>query len=174
MEYRRLKRYEIIRLAEIDRSEVIEKIYYLKDNQLILEKEYYDMKGFPPGELDEIIKRQYKIYDNGGLIYGAFYDDKLIGVASLENKFRGKNEDYMKMDILFISKDYRGQGIAKKLVEATKTEAISKGARKIYVSATPSENTVNFYLKVGCKLTTELDEELYDLEPEDIHLELVL
>lgn len=174
MDYRELNREEIIKLVEIDRSEVIENIYYLRDNQLELEKEYYDMKSFPPGELDEIIERQYKIHDNKGIIYGVFNGDKLIGVTSLENKLRGKNNIYMKMDIIFVSKDYRGQGIAKKLVQIIKKEAKDRGAKKMYISATPSENTVNFYINVGCQLTAELDHELYKLEPEDIHLELIL
>jgi hypothetical protein len=41
----------------------------------------------------------------------------------------------------------------------------------MYISATPSENTVNFYQYLGCVLTEEVDAELFELEPEDIHLE---
>ena len=48
------------------------------------------------------------------------------------------------------------------------------GARRLYVSATPSENTVGFYLRRGCRLAAEIDEALFALEPEDNHLELDL
>ena len=48
------------------------------------------------------------------------------------------------------------------------------GAKKLYISATPSENTVNFYLHLGCVLAKEMDPELFELEPEDIHLEYAL
>jgi hypothetical protein len=44
----------------------------------------------------------------------------------------------------------------------------------MYISATPSEHTVNFYLALGCQLAAEPDSELLELEPEDIHLELLL
>ena len=48
------------------------------------------------------------------------------------------------------------------------------GARRLYISATPSENTVNFYIRLGCFVTDEPDAELFAFEPEDIHLERVL
>jgi hypothetical protein len=41
----------------------------------------------------------------------------------------------------------------------------------LYISATPSENTINFYLRSGCRVTAQLDPELFALEPKDIHLE---
>jgi hypothetical protein len=45
------------------------------------------------------------------------------------------------------------------------------GARRLYISATPSENTVRFYLRRGCRVTDDVDAALFALEPEDIHLE---
>ena len=48
--------------------------------------------------------------------------------------------------------------------------ARERGARLLYVSATPTENTVNFYLRRGCILATPPDPELLALEPDDIHL----
>ena len=47
-------------------------------------------------------------------------------------------------------------------------------ARKLYISATPSENTINFYLNIGCIITREVDQALFELEPEDIHLEYLI
>ncbi len=39
------------------------------------------------------------------------------------------------------------------------------------VSATPSLNTVRFYLQRGFEPTAEPLPELYELEPEDVHLQ---
>jgi hypothetical protein len=50
-------------------------------------------------------------------------------------------------------------------------EAKQRGAKRMYISATPSEHTINFYLRLGCKVAPEPDPELFELEPEDIHLE---
>ncbi len=44
----------------------------------------------------------------------------------------------------------------------------------MYISVTPSENTVSFYIYLGCVLATEIDQELFALEPEDIHIKYVL
>jgi hypothetical protein len=48
------------------------------------------------------------------------------------------------------------------------------GARRLYISATPSENTVGFYTHLGCVITREVDPALFELEPEDIHLEYAI
>jgi len=52
-----------------------------------------------------------------------------------------------------------------------KATAREQGAKQLYISATPSENTVNFYLRLGCRVTAQPDPELLELEPKDIHLE---
>ena len=45
---------------------------------------------------------------------------------------------------------------------------------KLYIAATPSENTVNFFMRLGCDLAAEINQELFAFEPEDIHLEFNL
>ena len=105
---------------------------------------------------------------------GAFAQEQLVGVASLENKNRGSNGQYRKLDLLYVSRAFRGQGIAKQLLDWSKKQAQSWGASKLYISATPSENTVDFYLSQEARLVEELDSELYAFEPEDIHLEIPL
>jgi hypothetical protein len=44
------------------------------------------------------------------------------------------------------------------------------GAKKLYISATPSEHTVNYAMRLGSLLASEIDPELFTLEPEDIRL----
>lgn len=60
------------------------------------------------------------------------------------------------------------------LFEVAATKARELGARLLYVSATPSEHTIHFYLSLGCQVTEDVDWALYELEPEDIHLEFTL
>ena len=45
--------------------------------------------------------------------------------------------------------------------------------KKLYVSATPSKNTVDFYRGVGFDLTTPI-KELFEAEPKDIHMGMKL
>lgn len=55
-----------------------------------------------------------------------------------------------------------------------KERAKELGAKKLYISATPSKNTVDFYMHLGCKLASEINTDLYQLEPYDIHLEMIV
>ena len=103
---------------------------------------------------------------------GAFDQHKLVGVASVENEVRGKTAAYNNLDILYVSSGYRGKNIGKNLLLFSKTQAKLFGADKLYLSATPTQHTVEFYLKNGAELAREVDPQLLEQEPEDIHLEL--
>jgi hypothetical protein len=57
------------------------------------------------------------------------------------------------------------------MYRAAQAHARDLGARFLYVSATPSQATIHFYLGLGCVPTAHPDPALLALEPEDIHLE---
>jgi len=174
MIYRNLEREELDRLKEVDRSEVIEHIYYFRKGRLELEKEHWEVQGWEPEHYQSCVKALQHTYDSGGFIFGAFEEENLVGVASLEKDLIGTDKSYLKLDKLYVSSACRKLGIGKQLMEIAAAKAKELGAKKLYVSATPSENTVGFYMGIGCRLTEELIPELFELEPEDIHLELVL
>ncbi len=62
-------------------------------------------------------------------------------------------------------------GIGKALFSAAAGEAARRGAKKLYISASPSEQTVNVYVGLGCIPTSSPDPDLLRLGPNDIHLE---
>jgi len=64
--------------------------------------------------------------------------------------------------------------LGRRLFEMAKVEANQREAKRLYISATPSEHTINFYLRLGCTVTRQPDPELFMLEPEDIHLEYAI
>ena len=168
---RLLLRDEIENVWTIDRGEVIDNIYYLEDGELVLKPEPYDVKGWPPGEAEKYTPLLIDCYDRGGWFYGLFDGSVLAGVAILESKPIGHSLDQLQLKFLHISRAYRGQGLGRQLFECARAKASEMGAKRLYISATPSENTVDFYLSFGCTLAGELDPELFALEPEDIHLE---
>ena len=129
------------------------------------------MQGWPPGEAEKYTPILLDCFDRGGWFYGLFDDSRLIGVVILERKFIGKNKDQLQLKLLHVSRNYRNRGLGKQLFELAKATARERGARRMYISATPAENTINFYLRLGCVATGELDPELFELEPDDIHLE---
>jgi len=69
-----------------------------------------------------------------------------------------------------VSHDHRNQGLGRLLFEQAVERARAMGASRLYISATPSENTVDVYLHLGCVVANELDDELFELELEDIHM----
>ncbi|MCL4299704.1 MAG: GNAT family N-acetyltransferase [Anaerolineae bacterium] len=170
---RTLSRAEIELIWTIDRSEVIENIYYLQEGGLALQPEHYDVPGWPPGEAETYTPLLNACYDRGGVFSGVFAGARLIGVAVVDTRFIGPNRDLLQLKFLHVSRDYRRHGVGTYLFEQAKAAAAERRARGLYISATPSENTVNFYRRLGCRVIAEPDPELFALEPEDIHLECI-
>ena len=171
---RLLQRDEIPLIWQIDRREVIHNIYHLRDGELVLVPEFFDMQGWPPGEAEHYTPILMDCFDRGGTFWGAFEDGKLVGTAILESKWIGSKSDTLQLKFLHVSRGQRKQGLSTKLFQLAVEHARSLGAKKLYISATPSENTINYYMRLGCVLATEIDSELFALEPEDIHLEYLI
>jgi len=169
IEMRELTRREIAEVWSIDRSEVIEGIYHLEGGALVLRREHIEVSGWPPGEAEKYTPILLDCFDHGGWFNGAFDGAQLVGVAVLESRVIGDGR--LQLKFLHVSHAYRGRGLGARLFELARTTARKRGGRRLYVSATPSENTVDFYTRLGCVVATEPDPELFELEPEDIHLE---
>lgn len=175
MEIRQLERREIGAIWAIDRAEVVERVYYYREGgELLLKPERHDIGGWPPGEAERYGPILLDCFDRGGSFYGAFEGERLIGAAVLESRFIGRARDQLQLKFLHVSRRYRQAGLGCRLFEKAVARASALGARRLYISSTPSENTVRFYLRRGCRVTDEVDAALYRLEPDDIHLELEL
>jgi predicted N-acetyltransferase YhbS len=173
MKTRLLQREEIPLIWQIDRREIVENIYVLRSGELVLKPDYFEIRKWPPDEEELYTPILLDCYDRGGTFWGAFEKDILVGTAVLESKFIGSRKDMLQLKFLHVSHDYRKQGIASTLFKLAVEKARPLGAKKLYISATPSEHTVNYYMQLGCVLATEIDPELFSLEAEDIHLEYV-
>jgi predicted N-acetyltransferase YhbS len=168
---RQLERHEIADIWSIDRAEVIERIYVHAGDSLVLEERHFDMQGWPPGEPEQYRPILLDCLDHGGTVCGAFEAETLIGVMVLESRFIGRERDQLQLKFLHVSRRHRRTGLGRKLFEVAVAKARELGARRLYISSTPSENTVRFYLRRGCRVTEDVDAALFQLEPEDIHLE---
>jgi predicted N-acetyltransferase YhbS len=99
-----------------------------------------------------------------------FREDQIVGVAVVDTVPIGRERNHLQLKYLYVSRDCRRQGVGTRLFEEAKAFARSRSARFLYISATPTDNTVDFYLRRGCRLAATPDPELFALEPEDIHL----
>ena len=171
MQIRELERHEIRDIWSIDRAEVVDRVYYREGNELVLKSEHHDVKGWPPGELELYGPILLDCFDHGGTVAGAFDGKILIGASVLERRFIGREKDQLQLKFLHVSRRHRGTGLGCRLFDRAVAKARELGARRLYISATPSENTVHFYLRRGCRVTDGIDAALFKLEPDDIHLE---
>lgn len=168
MEFKWLVRDELSQLKDIDRKEFVGEVYYVRNQTLQLVKEYYDIEGWLESELTIYVQRLESLFDRDGIIIGAYEEDVLVGLVSLESYLiDGKT---MKLDMLYVSHDYRGKGLGRRLIDIISQEATELGAKELYISATPVRNTVDFYLRLGAELANPPDIYLFELEPLDIHL----
>jgi predicted N-acetyltransferase YhbS len=172
MRIRRLERHEIPDIWSIDRAEVVDGVYRRDGGELALEPEHHDVPGWPPGEPERYGPILLDCFDRGGTFYGAFDGEALIGAMGLESHFIGREKDQLQLKFLQVGRPHRRKGLGRALFERAVARATELGARRRYVSSTPSENTVRFYLRRGCRPADEVDPALFELEPRDIHLEL--
>lgn len=170
MELRRMSRAEVELVWTIDRRERIDTIYRVEDGRLVVVRDQpFEVPGWPPGEAEKYTPLLYACFDRGGIFTGLFDGDRLAGVAVLDSVWRGPNRDLLQLEFLHVSRDYRDQGIGQRLFEHARSQARARGARGLYISATPSRHTVRFYQRMGCVITPTPDPELFALEPDDIH-----
>ena len=171
MRIRELDRAQVSEVWSIDRAEVVDRVYRHEGDELVLKPEHCDIKGWPPGEPESYGPILLDCFDRGGTFYGAFDGETLVGTSVLESHFIGPARDQLQLKFLHVSRRHRQTGLGRTLFEKAVARARELGARRLYISATPSENTVHFYLNRGCRVTDEVDAALFKLEPEDIHLE---
>lgn len=167
---RLLRRDEVALVWGIDRREVIEEIYSLKDGELVLRPEFYDMSGWPEGEAEHYTPILLDCFDRGGWFLGLFDQGRLIGAVVVDSRRFGPAGEWLQLTFLHLSHAYRRRGLGAHLFRLAVARARQVGAGALYVSATPSRNTVDFYMRLGCRLCEQLDETLYRREPDDIHL----
>lgn len=171
LEFRDLERGEIDRIWTIDRREHIANSYRLVDGRLQLEAIDVDVPGWPPDDVAKTTPLLYEMFDRGARFFAAFDGEQLAGVSGLDTLPRGESGDLLQLEPLHVGRDYRGQGLGWQLMQQARAAARDLGARGLYISATPSENTIRFYQRCGATVLAVPDPELFAKEPEDIHLE---
>ena len=169
---RELPHKDISRVAEIDRSEHITRGYVFKNG--VLESQQVDWevprwsedpaRGF---SVQARIDEWRPLLDEGGVLLGAMDGDTLAGVAIIRPRL---SEGTAQLAALYVDRKYRRQGVATALVAEVERIARKEGAAGLYVSAIPSESAVGFYLQRGFTPTDDVNKELFELEPDDIHM----
>jgi GNAT superfamily N-acetyltransferase len=165
---------EITRIAEIDRSEHITAQYKSCKGALnVIDVDIRAPRWGEPGErpLQEYVDAWRALVEGGGVLLGAFDADRLVGVAIYDRMFCGEPA---RLAVLHVTRSHRGKGIGGALSSEVVRLARLDAAKRLYVSATPTRATVDFYLGEGFEPLATPNARLLALEPEDIHMAMSL
>jgi ribosomal protein S18 acetylase RimI-like enzyme len=170
--FKQLPPEAIERIGDIDRSEHIGLKYGYQNGELV--RQVVD-EECPAWNHDENhffsvaaqIDHWKPMLDAGGTLIGALDGERLAGFAVLRYRL---TDDTAQLAAMYVSKDFRRQGIAERLLSEVVRLAKADHAQVLYVSATPSGSAVGFYLSQGFQTTNKPHAELLALEPEDIHM----
>jgi predicted N-acetyltransferase YhbS len=170
--YRQLVAAHLARIGEIDRTERIESLYVQHGARL--EERTGDWSApqwFRDGHGEHSVAHQRAECERhlaaGGIALGAFAEGRLVGIGIVTPHIR---PGVAQLAFLHVSNEYRARGIGGHLTGTLERFAREQGDTTIVVSATPSLNTVRFYLGRGFELMSEPLPELYEAEPEDVHM----
>ncbi|WP_026040229.1 MULTISPECIES: GNAT family N-acetyltransferase [unclassified Acinetobacter] len=154
---------------QISRRELITQNYVKQSLQL--EDCFYDVQQWDDYHLQYDPPKLKQLYQQKAELMGAFdLNGQMLGISAVSNQIIHDYPDAKLLHYFYVDADHQGQGIGTQLMQAAKTSANCLGAKQLYISATPSKRTVDFYMKYGAKLLDHPDQQLWQLEPEDIHL----
>jgi GNAT superfamily N-acetyltransferase len=175
-EFRRLSRTELSRLGEIDRSERIGVLFDQRGTELVARHGDWSAPAWDPvghGEhsVEAHVQSLKRYVDTDGIALGAFAGERLVGIGVVVPHVR---PGIAQLAFLHVSAPSRATGIGSRLSEQLEQLARTAGDAEMVVSATPSENTVRFYLGRGFRPMAEPFAELFEREPEDVHMLKVL
>lgn len=173
LHYRALQLNQCAKIRDIDASQTIQRAWREVDGNRVLVDIHYHDPDFPNGFENHLAALENTIR-TGGFAIGAFDQDKLVGFSTVNADFFGQRVKYLLLDQIFISNHCRNQGIGKKLFSLSAEYALSQGAEKLYICAGSAEETIAFYMALGCKEAVERNEALYQADPRDYQLEFEL
>ena len=158
---------ELDRMSEIDVSESGDVLYRVVDGTLVATAQHHERPHLTADDWKYDVEWWKSMLRAGGTAIGAFDGDALVGLIVLRYHL---TPGVAQLAALYVGRTYRRQGIANRLTQEVIRLAKEHGAHTLYVSATPSESAVGFYLSQGFTVAEHVNPELFALEPKDIHM----
>lgn len=155
------------------RHQVVSKYWRKENNQWVIKEDPF-VDDWSQAEYRTLVACLQNTLANGGLVYAAFYHEKLKGFVSVEADLFGGEQKYLDLSSIHVSEDMRGQGIGAALFLAAKEWARKQGADKLYISAHPAVESQAFYRKMGCTEAAVYNQKHVEREPSDCQLECQL
>ena len=155
---------EVHLLSELDRSEHVTQCYKMNQGSMECIDVNWDI---PQWVIEEKLEEWAPVAEGFNNMWGAFQHGRLAGFVIYR---RHLTEETAQLALLHVSRDFRGEGIGTMLINRALEKAVEDGKKSIYVSSCPTRNTVDFYMGKGFRIAAEPNMELFEMEPEDIHM----
>lgn len=156
-----------------DRYQVTRKKVEIKNKERII-KDIFFINKWAKDQIKALVEELKSDFLKASYIVGAFEKGQVIAFAGIRKGFFGKENQYLQMPYMHVSKQFRGLGIGKAMFYKCVDKASDMGTGKIYISAHPAIETQKFYESLGCILAKEVNQKLKKLEPHDIQLEYII
>lgn len=150
-------------LDDFCRTQSVKREFRLNNNEYIL----VDCDWVMDWSLEKKQVVAKSLLSNDYTSFGILEEGRIIGFVSVEKNLRG---DFLVLDIIQVSQNYRNKGLGRKLFQTARAKALEMGAKQLYISACPSEETIIFYKAMGCKLATNPITSIYEDDPTDVQL----
>jgi ribosomal protein S18 acetylase RimI-like enzyme len=167
---RRLSEHDLHLAQGIDVSEDGQSLYHYRNGALTPEPREWHRPAWDARQWEDNITTWARVH-RWDVVLGAFDGATLVGMASLRYRL---TETVAQLVSLHVSRAYRRHGVATRLVHELVRLARQRQARELYVSAAPTPSAIGFYTRHGFAPTARVNQRLYDLEPDDIHMTLTL
>jgi ribosomal protein S18 acetylase RimI-like enzyme len=167
---RRLAEHDLHLAQDIDVSEDGQHLYRYRNGELTPEPREWHRPAWDARQWQEKITAWAEVLQ-WDVVIGAFDGAPMVGMASLRYRL---TETMAQLVSLHVSRAYRRHGVATRLLDELVRLARQRHARELYVSAAPTPSAIGFYTRHGFAPTARVNQRLYDLEPDDIHMTLPL
>lgn len=155
------------------RHQVVTKVRRIENGEWMIKDEPF-IDDWSDGDYEFLVSCLKNTIMTGGLLYGAFSDDKLKGFVSVESELFGGMQKYLDLTSIHVSEDMRGNGIGRQLFHKAKEWAKANGAKKLYISSHSAVESQAFYKSMGCVEAEVYNKEHVEQEPFDVQLECIV
>lgn len=158
MKFREMVSTEINRIGEVNREEWIDAEYVAQPDGsgfgIVTQLQRLEPpRRNPPwggAGTKQRIKAWKPALDLGGLMYGAFHEQRLVGFVILNPSQRKRSAEIV---AFFVDREHRRTGIGARLMQWAEEQCRHWEIEALFLYANPTISSVNFYRKHGFQIT---------------------
>ena len=151
-------------MDSFDRFQEVQNVWRLENGRLVLKFQPFTETWSP----ERRRKKAGEILSGKFITFCAFEKDAVVGEIMLNPEL---NENRLIIDSFHVSRAYRRHGIGRRLVETAADYARGRGASALYASCCSAEETIDFYMAMGFRLSEHPISSCVEDEPFDIQME---